>query len=569
MKPREIDYNILIDIARGAVKAPLVLKNARIPNLFTGEIERGDIAVFDGVIAGIGKYSGEKEIDLAGAYALPGFIDSHIHIESSMVTPRRFAAEIVRRGITTVIADPHEIANVSGPKGVEYMVRDSLGAPVDCLFMLPSCVPATSFETSGAIIDSELIKEYINNSDILGLGEMMNYPGLLFKDSEVLNKIKYVNESGKPIDGHAPGLKGLDLNAYAALGIKTEHEASMLLEAKEKIARGMYILVREGTAAKNLEVLIPLANTPAYKRMLFCSDDLHPFDMLYRGSIDYCVRKAVEFGIDPLRAITIATLNAAECYGLHDRGAIAPGRIADIVVCKDLKTLEIQEVIKGGKLLTEVIDESKEDYKTIFSDGFNCKKIDISDIALKINPEDKALVIGLIPNSIITEKIEASGITFDEKSPYRKICVVERHKGTGNIAIGIVKGYDIRGGAVATSIAHDSHNIIAVGDSDSDIATAVNAVIDMHGGVALVKGGRVISELPLEIGGLMTDKSVSEVNNKYEELVRLSREMGVKVGVHPVMSLSFLALPVIPSLKITDKGLFDVDKFGFTDTIIK
>jgi adenine deaminase len=568
MKPREIDYYKLIDIARGALKAPLVLKDAQILNLFTGETECADIALYDGIIAGVGKYSGEREINLEGAYALPGFIDAHIHIESSMVTPSRFAAEVIKRGVTTVIADPHEIANVSGPQGVEYMVKDSLGAPVDCLFMLPSCVPATSFETSGAVIDAESVKKHILMPEYLGLGEMMNYPGVLYKDTEVINKVKYASEAGKPVDGHAPGLKGAGLNAYVASGIMTEHEASELSEAKEKISRGMYILVREGTAAKNLEALIPLASTPAYKRMMFCSDDLHPFDMLYRGSIDYSIRRVIDSGIDPLKAISMATLNAAECYGLKDRGAIAPGRIADMVICNNLKELNIIEVIKGGKLLSEGFNESVRDNNSGFSREFNCKKIKKSDIALKIKPENKALVIGLIPDSIITEKIEATGISFENNSSYRKICVVERHKGTGNIAVGIVKGYDIKDGAIATSIAHDSHNIIAIGDNDEDIVTAVNAVIDMNGGIALSKGKRVISELPLEIGGLMTDKSVSEVNNIYEELVRLAREMGVKVGIHPVMSLSFLALPVIPSLKITDKGLFDVDKFGFTETIL-
>ena len=552
----------LIDIARGIIKADLVLKNAQIVNVYTGTIEFNDIAINDGIIAGIGNYDGENNIDLDGKIVLPGLIDSHIHIESSMLIPSKFSDAVLPYGITTVIADPHEIANVSGVSGIKFMIEDSRNSPLDALFMLPSCVPATSFETSGAVIDSTISKKLISDNDILGLGEMMNYPGVIYKDEEVLSKINAAHMEGKIIDGHAPMLKGKDLNAYVAAGIKTDHEASTYEEAEEKIKRGMYILVREGTAAKNLKELIGLARTDAYRRLLLCSDDCHPYDLLNYGTINNSIKLAIAYGVSPIRAIQMSTINASECYHLVDRGAIAPGLIADIVVVNNLEELNVLEVYKRGKLVArsgKIIKAS--DSQSVNFKCFNCFPIKSEQIKLSIN-SNKVNVIGLIENSILTNHLVLKASSIGKG--VLKICVVERHKDTGNISVGLVKGYNIRNGAVATSIAHDSHNIIAIGDNDIDIINAVNEIIRVGGGITVSSNNVILGTLELPISGLMTNKSVIEVNEIYEKLVKIVREMGVAEGIHPFMTLSFLALPVIPHLKITDKGLFDVDKFEFT-----
>lgn len=550
------------EAARGLTKADLVFKQANIVNVFTGTVEKGDLAVTDGIILGIGKYEGAEEIDAEEKYVIPSLIDSHIHIESSMLIPSKFAEAVIPWGVTTVISDPHEIANVMGTDGIYFMINSSKDTPVDFIFMLPSCVPATSFETSGAVINSKDIAELIKKDNFLGLGEMMNYPGVLYNDNEVAAKLNSARGECKIIDGHSPRLSGNDLNAYILSGIKTDHEAADIDEAEEKVRRGMYILIREGTAAKNLKDLIGLAQGDAYRRLLFCSDDLHPYDLLTRGSINYLVKSAIEYGIDPVRAVAIATINAAECYRLKNKGAIAPGMLADLAIVDNLKDFNILSVYKGGKLVAangKAVYKSKEE-KMEYPNTFNCDKIKKSDLKLEIKGK-KVNVIGLIPDNILTERLFLDKGELDES--IAKICVVERHKNTGNIGLALVKGYGIKGGAVATSIAHDCHNIIAIGDNDEDIVKAVNEIIHIKGGIAISSGRKVIGSLSLPIAGLMTDKSASYVNNKYEELVGRAREMGVGAGVHPFMTLSFLALPVIPHLKLTDMGLFDADKFRF------
>jgi adenine deaminase len=478
-----------------------------------------------------------------------------------MLTPSEFAWALAPTGVTTVIADPHEIANVLGVDGINYMIEDSAGAPVDIKYMLPSCVPATFYETSGAVIDSKITQREILRADILGLGEMMNFPGVLFTDPEVTAKIAAAKSAGKIIDGHAPALTGKELNAYVLAGIGTEHEAFTLKEAEEKLALGMYILIREGSAAKNLNELIPLAKGEGYRRLMFCSDDLHPFDLINRGSINYPVKLAISRGIDPVRAITIATLNAAECYSLKDRGAIAPGKIADMIIFDNFEDMNISTVIKSGKV---TVSQGKTLYdapakKAYNISGFNLKKITADDIKLNFK-RDKINVIGIIPDSIVTDNLLIDKSDIGDTS---KIAVIERHRNTGNIGVGLVKGYNISGGAVATSIAHDSHNIIAIGDNDTDIVNAVNKLIDIKGGIVISAGGKIIKCLSLPVAGLMSDKRIEDVNNNYEELTIIARKMGVPEGVHPFMTLSFLALPVIPHLKITDKGLFDADRFEF------
>jgi len=554
----------LIDVARGIIAADLVLKNANIVNVYSGTIEQGDIAISDGKIAGIGNYSGIEEVDLDGKFVTPGFIDSHIHIESSMLTPLKFAEAAAGTGVTTVIADPHEIANVLGIDGIKFMIKNGKSSKsMDFKFMMPSCVPATPFETSGAVLSSEEIRAMIEKDCIQGLGEMMNYPGVLYGDDEVLSKIIAATEARKVTDGHAPDISGNDLNAYTVCGIKTEHEATKLSDAEEKLRRGMYVIIREGTATKNLKALIDLARGDGYRRLLFCSDDLHPHDLLERGSINYLIKTAIESGIDPVRAVAIASLNSAECYGLSDRGAVSPGKTADLVILDSLKHFNVLSVLKNGSFIYRdgkslVREEAAEQYEV---NSFNCKALSINDIKLNLDGE-KYNVIGIMPHNVVTEKLI---LDKSELSDTLKIVVAERHKNTGNVGVGLIKGYGLKGGAVASSIAHDSHNIIAVGDNDNDIVNAVNEVIKIKGGIVISSEGKIKGSLSLPIAGLITDKSAEYVNNIYEGLAEIAKKMGVFEGVHPFMTLSFMALAVIPELKITDKGLFDVTKFDFTD----
>ncbi len=563
-----------IKIANGEKRAPLVLKNANIINVFTNEIIYGDVAIYNGKIVGIGEYHGDDEIDLEGKYLSPAFIDGHVHIESSMVTPLQFSKAIVPRGVTTIIADPHEIANVRGLDGIKYILDSSEGLPLDVYMMLPSCVPATPFENSGAVLKAEDLEELIDHPRVLGLGEMMNYPGVINGDSEVLKKLKVFEEY--IIDGHGPLLEGKQLNAYVGAGIATEHECSTVEEMKNRLRLGMYIHIREGSAAKNLEELIQGVNKDSLRRCIFCTDDKHPSDLLRDGSIDYNIRLAIAKGIDPIDCIKMASLNAAECYGLRWKGAIAPGYFADMVVIDNLEDFNILEVYKEGKLVAK-------DNKPLFSieeidSSSMVNTVNITEITekdLKIYLEsNKVNVIKLLPHSLITKKVEREvqleNGEFKPQNDILKAAVVERHSKTGNIGLGLVEGFGLKNGAIASTIAHDSHNIIIIGDNDRDMLKAIYELERVGGGITIVSNGKIIDTLPLKIAGLMSQSPLEEVNEKLNKMLESSYEiLGVNREYEPFMTLSFIALPVIPDIKLTDMGLFDVSEFKFIETQLK
>lgn len=546
----------LISAAKGEIKAELLLKNCRVMNVFTGSIEKTNIAVCSGVIAGLGEYEAEEEIDLDGCCTAPSFIDAHVHIESSMVTPAEYARAVVPRGITTVVADPHEIANVCGTAGIQYMLQSAKDLPLDINFMIPSCVPAAPFENSGAVIDSNMVEVMYKTGKFLGLGEMMNYPGVLNGDSEVISKLGH---SGI-IDGHSPLLSGKNLNAYLCAGISTDHEVSIKEEFIEKIGKGMYVLMREGTCSKNLETLLLSYMPQAMRRCMFCSDDRYIGDIKEQGTIDYCVKKAVECGISPLEALMMASTNPAECYGFRRKGAIASGYRADIVVFDNYRDMNIRYVFKDGRLVAK-------DGEALFEAHCNA---DISSVTatvnrIELNKEmfkgkntgEKVFAIGIQPRTLITKRLEA--VVSSELS---KVCVIERHKRKNSYAVGYAANYNICGGAIASTIGHDSHNIIVIGDNDDDMMTAVEA-LGKNGGIAVCSGGEVKAYLELEIAGLMTQRPFAEVIKQHEALFEAARALGINPEIDPFMTLAFLPLPVIPELRITDKGIFDVNEFKF------
>jgi len=562
----------LAKVARGDKKADLVLKNCTIVNVFSHRIENGDIAVADGVIAGIGEYSGRKEIDLKGALVCPGFIDGHVHIESSMLTPPQFAKSVIPKGTTTVIADPHEIANVSGIDGIEFMLDSSENLPLDVFIMLPSCVPSTEYENSGAVLTAEDLKPLMSRDRVLGLGEVMNYPGVIGGNKKVHAKIAIAD--GRRIDGHAPGVKGKELNAYVVSGVKTDHECTVVEEMAEKISRGMYVIIREGSATRNLDTLIKGVTKDNVRRVLFCTDDKHPKNIKNEGHINYNVKSAIGHGIDPIDAIIMATLNTAECYGLKDRGAIAPGYIADLLVLDNLNDISVMQVYKRGKLVAEN-DEAKFGARTV-ADERVLKTVVLNDnMKIDLNmrlKSDVVKVIQIMEDNIITKKVirkvdvEDGYYKNNSKLDILKLAVIERHKKTGNIGIGLVEGYGLKNGAIALTIAHDSHNIIVIGDNDRDMLCAVSELQRCDGGMTICSGGKIMGTLILEVGGLMTDSPIEEVEATIDEMVQIAVNMGINKGLDPFMTLSFLALPVIPELKLTDRGLFDVGKFGFVGT---
>ncbi len=559
-----------IKIANGEKKAPLVIKNANIINVFTNEIIPGDVAIYNGRIVGIGDYSGEEEIDLEGKYLSPSFIDGHVHIESSMVTALQFSKAIVPHGVTTIIADPHEIANVKGLEGVEYILDSSENLPLDVYIMLPSCVPATPFENSGAVLNAEDLEKLIDHPRVLGLGEMMNYPGVINGDKEVLKKLELFQD--KVIDGHGPLIKDKELNTYVGAGIVTEHEASTIEEMIDRLRLGMYIHIREGSAARNLKELIQGVNKDNLRRCIFCTDDKHPSDLLTDGSIDHNIRLAIKSGIDPIDCIKMASLNAAECYGLKGKGAIAPGYYADMVVIDNLEEFNIMEVYKNGKLVAK-------DNKPLFNleemdsssmmNTVNISEITEKDLEIKLNGE-KVNVIKLLPYSLITEKVirevELENGVFKPQNDILKVAVVERHNKTGNIGLGLVEGFGLKNGAIASTVAHDSHNIIVIGDNDRDILMAIHELEKVGGGITIVSNGEIIDTLALEIAGLMSQKPLGEVNEKLSEMLNVSYEkLKINREYEPFMTLSFIALPVIPDIKLTDMGLFYVGEFKFID----
>lgn len=552
----------LIAVAAGREKADLVLKNAKYLNVFSNEFLSGDIAVANGLIAGVGKYDGKTEIDVSGKLVLPGFIDAHIHLESSMVTPAEFAKAVVAHGTTTVITDPHEITNVMGIDGVEYMIQASQNLPIDVHFMMPSCVPATEIDESGAELDCKDIDLYLDNKKVLGLAEMMNYVGVINGDKNVLSKIVTSQAHHKKIDGHAPELSGNDLNAYIAAGVYSDHECSTFENALEKLRKGQFIMIREGTAAHNLKALMPLLTQQYYSRCMFATDDKHPSDLLYGGHIDYIVKQALKNGADPIVTLKTATHHAARYFLLNNKGAIASGYLADIVVVDNLEDFNVETVFKCGKL---VFDGEVKDFSAPTVDEklaekcFDTFHLDsVTPSSFKV--DGKLGLIGLVGGELLTRNLGTAD-KIDVENDILKIACIERHKGTNHIGVGYVKGYSLKSGAVATSVAHDSHNIITVGCNDDDIAVAVNAIRDSKGGIAVVENGKIKALLELPIAGLMSDEPLTTVNEKLENAKLSAYELGADKSIDPFMTLSFLSLPVIPSLRITTKGVFDAENW--------
>ncbi len=564
----------LIDAAAGRIPAELVIKNCRIVNPLTKSAENGDIAVQDGTIAGCGEYSGVTEIDGHGLFATAGLIDAHVHIESAMCTPEAFAAMVIPKGTTCVIADPHEIANVKGADGIHFMMNSARRTPLKAKFMIPSCVPATPFEDSGAELTAEDISRLLQEPDTAGLGEMMNALGVCACDNSVLEKILVSLRSGKTLDGHAPSLSGKFLSAYRAAGITTDHECTAPEEVTERIAKGMYVLLRQGSAAQNLKSLIPAVTEADSRRCLMCTDDKHPQDIIKSGHINGNLRIAVSAGLDPFTAVAMATINTAECYGLKNQGLIAPGFQADIVLWKNLENFDADMVFINGILQAR-------DGKPLFStpnrtDRSMTHTVNIkpfTEDALKIRMKsDRAKVISLVPHGITTgcsvRKVRlAEDGTFEcqMNRGIQKLVVMERHRATGKTGLALIENYGITNGAAATTVAHDSHNIIAAGDNDSDIATAINALNQAGGGMVLVSGGKILGLLPLPVAGLMSDRSGAETAEELGKLLETAwTELGISREIEPFMTLSFLALPVIPKLKLTPRGLFDAESFEFT-----
>lgn len=557
--------------AAGNEEPDLVLKNCRIADVFTKEIIAGDIAVSCGYIAGIGSYEASCEHDMNSRYVLPGFIDAHVHIESSLASPAQFASAVIPRGTVSVIADPHEICNVAGTDGLLYMIRAASQTPLRIHFMLPSCVPATEFETSGAVMGLKELSSLIAHPNILGLGEMMAFPQAVAGDPEVLDKLLLAYHAHKHVDGHAPGLSGNALSSYAALGIRTDHECSTPEELKQRISRGMYVMLREGSASKDLRNLLEGITDPISRWCMFCTDDRQLDDIFTEGHIDNHLKIARSCGIDPLTAVQMASVNAAVCCQLRHQGAAAPGYYADLTVVDDLDSFTVRKVYIGGRLrasdgaLTEEIPSSP---STGVSDTMHVDVINEEQLALHISATN-AHVIQMTPRSLLTKLVrrrfprDSRGrFVFQPGSGVCKIIVLERHTRSGQMGIGLLENYGITGGAAALSISHDSHNIIAAGDSDRDIVTAVNALISQGGGIVLASQSEVIESLPLPIGGLMSDLGASEIRSRVKRIEDTARNrLKIHPDIDPVMSLSFLALPVIPEVRITDKGLFDVSRF--------
>ena len=556
-----------IAAAIGEYRAELVLKNAQIFNVFTGEIEQGDLAVSNGYIVGIGDYAGETEINATGKTIVPGFIDGHMHLESSIVTPVQYSKAVLPHGTTSVIADPHEIANVCGTDGIDYILKSTEDLPLDVYLMVPSCVPATPFDESGYKIGVEEVKKYLSHERVLGLAELMNYPGVFNRDIEVIAKVKATMAERKMIDGHAPGLSGKELNAYVTAGVFSDHECTNATEAKEKLSRGQWIMIREGTACKNLEALLPLCKEPYYHRCLFATDDKHPGDLAREGHIDFIIRKAIEHGVDPAIAYRMATINAATYFRLSSVGAVCPGYRADFVVLNDFATVDIDSVYKDGFKVAGTFEGVKwsidwdckgikTGMKASIKDTINIATMSAKDFAMN----EPAKVIGLVEHEILTtDEGLADGV--DLSKDILKLAVVERHHHTGHVGLSYIKGYGLKEGAVATSIAHDSHNIICVGTNDKDMAAAVMALKKMKGGMVVVNHGKVLEGLALPIAGLMCDLPVEEAQSKMDAAKNVAYELGVNKGIDPFMTLSFTSLAVIPTLRLTTLGVVDVGTF--------
>jgi len=558
-----------IRVASGDGMADLLIKNGRVVDVFSGQIEKRDVAIFGGVIIGFGDYPAREIIDVKGDFLCPGLIDGHVHIESSMVTIPEFARAVLPNGTTSVIIDPHEIANVVGQEGIRFMAESARGVPLNVFMMIPSCVPATLMETSGAALKAADLKPLLKEPWAIGLAEMMNFPGVIFCDPKVLKKIEIAK--GKRIDGHAPMLSGKGLYAYLTAGIRSDHECTTPKEAKEKLKNGMWIMIREGTTARNLRSLIPLVHSKNSRRFFFVTDDRHPKELLEEGHIDSMVRQSIQWGLDPILAIQMATLNAAEYFRLDDLGAVAPGQRADIISFEHLGRFQIKKVFKDGKLVAEngkMLFAPIRQRKSLRLKGTVRVKPLKKDAFLLRSGQSLAKIIQLIPDQIVTKKVMKrillnQGVAYPNlKEDILKIVVVERHKATGNIGIGFVQGFGLKKGAIGSSVAHDSHNIVLVGTNDADMLKAVEVIQTMKGGLAAVLDGKVLASLPLPVAGLMSEAPIAQANHQLEALLRAAKTLGCKIP-DPFMTLSFLSLPVIPELKLTDKGLVDVNQFKF------
>lgn len=553
----------LIRVATGEESADLVLKNADYVNVFSNSICHADIAVVDGQIAGIGNYHGHKEVDVTGKMVIPGFLDAHIHLESSLVAPGEFVKATLPHGTTTVVTDPHEIANVMGTDGIQYMMDATENLPVDVYFMLPSCVPATPLDESGAVLGWKEIEPFYDSSRVRGLAEVMDFVSVLKGDCPLLEKITAAQAHHKKIDGHAPDLGGNDLNAYIAAGVYSDHECYNLDEALAKLERGQFIMIREGTAARNLEALVPLLCSQYADRCMLCTDDKHPNDLLEKGHIDYIVRKAVSLGADPIATVKAACHTAARYFLLNDKGAIAPGYAADLVVIDNLQQFNILQVYKKGKLVAENGKVMPFETPSIAPelvkhahDTFHLDTLTASDFS-DGKPHG---VLTMVPGEIITRN---GGFASEISDGILKIAVAERHKRTHHIGLGFLQGYGLKSGAVATSISHDSHNLIVVGASEEDMAAAANRVAELGGGIVVLENGVPVSEVALPLAGIMSDEPLEEVNEKLEQAKKAAFSLGVSREIDPFMTLSFMALSVIPTLRITTQGVFDVTKQAY------
>ena len=550
----------IIDAAAGREPAELVLKNATYVNVFSNELCTADIAVTEGLIVGMGDYTGLTEVDCSGRIVLPGFLDAHIHLESSLVSPREFVRAVLPHGTTTVITDPHEISNVMGTDGIEYMLQATEDLPVDVRFMLPSCVPATPLDESGAVLDYRCLDSFYDHPRVQGLAEMMNFVGTIAGDDQCVEKIVAAQAHHKKIDGHAPDLLGNDLNAYIAAGVYSDHECHDLADAIAKLQRGQFIMIREGTAARNLEALAPLLCDQYADRCMFCTDDKHPSDLLEKGHIDYIVKKAISLGVDPITAVKVACHNAARYFLLNNRGAIAPGYLGDFVIIDNFQDFRIRQVYKKGRLMVE--DGVLQDFPAPAIEPYLVDRAHRTFHLGRLTAEDFAErrprgILGIMPEEITTVDAGYSD-RIDVEYDVLKLAVAERHKNTHHIGIGFLQGYGLKAGAVATSISHDSHNIIVVGTNEADMAAAVNRVAELHGGIVVLRDGVSLAEVPLAIAGIMSDEPLAVVNEKLERAKARAHELGVSRDIDPFMTLSFMALPVIPTLRVTTRGVFDV-----------
>lgn len=568
-----MEIGALIQAARGQEPAELLLKNSKVVNVFSGEIEETSIAITHSRVVGLGDYDARKVTDLRGSFVCPGFIDAHVHIESSLVPPYEFARAVVPHGVTTVVTDPHEIANVMGVEGIQYMLEASKYTPFSVFVMASSCVPATNLETSGATLRWSDLIGFKQDPWVIGLAEVMNYPGVLNRDQEVLDKLRAFSD--RRMDGHAPGLTGRELEGYVAAGIASDHESTELAEAQEKLRRGMYVMIREASNAHNLKNLLPIINAKNARRILFCTDDRLPNDLVDQGSINYIVRTSIREGLDPITAITISTLNAAEYFGLSDRGAIAPGRRADLVIFNNFEDFKIERVYRGGMLVARDGKLQSDDHERTRPPIRNTMNVDWSRVDLRVRAKDgksTLRIIGVVPGQLVTHEefdralIKDGLVLADPARDILKMAVIERHHATGNVGLGFVRGFNLKSGAIGSSVGHDSHNIIVVGVNDDDMLSAARAVAAMQGGFVAVDRGQVLARVPLPIGGLMSDQPIERVRTEMDHLNAATHQLGCELDT-PFMALSFLALPVIPDLKLTDKGLVDVRKFEFVEAL--